>query len=117
MVPDPDGAVHGGVPRHVIYLLRHAKSSWDEPELLDHERPLAKRGRKAVALLREHARKSGIAPDLVLCSSAARAIQTLEGYAKAFLRRPWSRSRLASMRRAPGRFWGACVGCPRSLAR
>ena len=79
MVPDPDGAVHGGVPRHVIYLLRHAKSSWDEPELLDHERPLAKRGRKAVALLREHARKSGIAPDLVLCSSAARAIQTLEG--------------------------------------
>jgi phosphohistidine phosphatase len=65
--------------RHVIYLLRHAKSSWDEPELLDHERPLAKRGRKAVALLREHFRDSGVAPDLVLCSSAGRAIQTLEG--------------------------------------
>ena len=68
-----------GVPIHVIYLLRHAKSSWNEPELLDHERPLAKRGRKAVALLRGHAHDSGIAPDLVLCSSAARAIQTLEG--------------------------------------
>jgi phosphohistidine phosphatase len=65
--------------RHVIYLLRHAKSSWDEPELLDHERPLAKRGRKAVALLREHFLESGVAPDLVLCSSAVRAIQTLEG--------------------------------------
>lgn len=65
--------------RHLIYLLRHAKSSWEEPELLDHERPLAKRGRKAVALLRGHAHDSGIAPDLVLCSSAARAIQTLEG--------------------------------------
>ncbi len=64
---------------HLIYLLRHAKSSWDEPELLDHERPLAKRGRKAVALLREHLRESGVAPDLVLCSSAVRAIQTLEG--------------------------------------
>ncbi len=65
--------------RHVIYLLRHAKSSWDEPELLDRERPLAKRGRKAVALLREHFRDSGVAPDLVLCSSAVRATQTLDG--------------------------------------
>jgi phosphohistidine phosphatase len=65
--------------RHLVYLLRHAKSSWDEPKLLDQERPLAKRGRKAVALLREHFHESGIAPDLVLCSSAVRAIQTLEG--------------------------------------
>jgi phosphohistidine phosphatase len=64
---------------HLIHLLRHTKSSWDEPELRDHERPLAKRGRKAVALLREHLRESGVAPDLVLCSSAVRAIQTLEG--------------------------------------
>ena len=65
--------------RHLIYLLRHAKSSWDEPELLDHQRPLAKRGRKAVALLRDHFHRSGVAPDLVLCSSAVRATQTLEG--------------------------------------
>ena len=67
---------------HLIYLLRHAKSSWDDPKLLDHERPLAKRGRKAVALLREHVRESGVAPDLVLCSSAVRAIETLEGVRK-----------------------------------
>ena len=65
--------------RHLIYLLRHAKSSWDEPELVDRERPLAKRGRKAVVLLREHFQESGVAPDLVLCSSAVRAIQTLDG--------------------------------------
>ena len=65
--------------RHLIYLLRHTKSSWDEPALLDHERPLAKRGRKAAALLREHFDEAGVAPDLVLCSSAVRAIQTLEG--------------------------------------
>ena len=64
---------------HLIHLLRHAKSSWDDPELPDHERPLAGRGRKAVALLRDHCRESGIAPDLVLCSSAVRALQTLEG--------------------------------------
>ncbi len=65
--------------RRLIYLLRHAKSSWDEPELLDQERPLAKRGRKAVVLLREHIQESGVAPELVLCSSAVRAVQTLEG--------------------------------------
>lgn len=63
----------------LIYLLRHAKSSWDEPELLDHERPLARRGRKAVVLLGEHFREAGVAPRLVLCSSAVRAVQTLEG--------------------------------------
>ena len=65
--------------RHLIYLLRHAKSSWDEPELRDHERPLAKRGRKAVALLRKHLHDSRVAPDLVICSSAVRAMQTLDG--------------------------------------
>jgi phosphohistidine phosphatase len=65
--------------KHRVYLLRHAKSSWDDPELPDHARPLAKRGRKAVALLREHFREAGVAPDLVLCSSAVRATQTLEG--------------------------------------
>jgi len=64
---------------HLIYLLRHAKSSWDDPEIVDRERPLAKRGRKAVVLLREHFRESGVAPDLVLCSSAVRAVQTLDG--------------------------------------
>jgi phosphohistidine phosphatase len=65
--------------KHRIYLLRHAKSSWDDPALADHERPLAKRGRKAAALLSEHLRDVGVAADLVLCSSAARATETLEG--------------------------------------
>ena len=65
--------------RRLIYLLRHAKSSWDEPELLDHERPLAKRGRNAVVLLRGHFHEAGVAPGLVLCSSAVRATETLEG--------------------------------------
>lgn len=64
---------------HRLYLLRHAKSSWDNPELADHERPLARRGRKAVMRLRTHVREAGVAPALVLCSSATRAVQTLEG--------------------------------------
>jgi phosphohistidine phosphatase len=68
--------------RHRIYLLRHAKSSWDDPALADHERPLAKRGRKAAKALRRHVRDAGVSPDLILCSSAARATETLQGIRK-----------------------------------
>jgi phosphohistidine phosphatase len=68
--------------KHRVYLLRHAKSSWDEPGLPDRERPLAKRGRKAAKLLRDHVSEAGVEPDLVLCSSATRAVQTLEGIRK-----------------------------------
>jgi phosphohistidine phosphatase len=61
-----------------LYLLRHAKSSWDDPGLADHDRPLAPRGRRAAARLALHLRAEGIRPELVLCSSAVRARQTLE---------------------------------------
>jgi phosphohistidine phosphatase len=64
---------------HLLTLLRHAKSSWDDPALADHERPLSRRGVKACARLRKHLRDSGLAPELVLCSSAARAVQTWDG--------------------------------------
>lgn len=61
-----------------LYLLRHAKSSWSDPGLADHERPLAPRGRRAATLIGEHIRAAQIAPQLVLCSSARRARETLE---------------------------------------
>lgn len=61
-----------------LFLLRHAKSSWDDPELEDHDRPLARRGRKACRKLAEHVRREGVRPELVLCSSARRAVETLE---------------------------------------
>jgi phosphohistidine phosphatase len=61
-----------------LLLLRHAKSSWDDPALADHDRPLAPRGRRAAKLVRDHLRSEGIGPALVLCSSAVRARQTLE---------------------------------------
>jgi phosphohistidine phosphatase len=60
-----------------LHLLRHAKSSWDDPELVDHERPLAPRGERACLRIAEHIRREGIAPELVLCSTALRARQTL----------------------------------------
>lgn len=62
-----------------LFVLRHAKSSWDDPRLRDHERPLALRGRQAVRVLHDHVRSAGIEPALVLCSSAARTRETLEG--------------------------------------
>ena len=68
--------------KHLL-LLRHAKSSWEEPELADHERPLAPRGRRAAKLIAEHLRWESVAPALVLCSSARRTRETLEGIASA----------------------------------
>jgi phosphohistidine phosphatase len=60
-----------------IYLLRHAKSSW-KTGLPDHERPLAPRGRRAAKAIRRHLQDQGIQPELVLCSTASRARETLE---------------------------------------
>jgi phosphohistidine phosphatase len=62
----------------VLHVLRHAKSSWDDPGLADVDRPLAPRGRRAARRIGEHLRESGIRPALVLCSPAARARQTVE---------------------------------------
>jgi phosphohistidine phosphatase len=61
-----------------LLLLRHAKSSWDDPALADHDRPLAARGRKAAKLIRAHLLEEQIGISLVLCSSARRARETLE---------------------------------------
>jgi phosphohistidine phosphatase len=61
-----------------IYLLRHAKSSWKDPGASDHDRPLAGRGRRAAKTIARHMREEGIDPDLVLCSTARRARETLQ---------------------------------------
>ena len=61
-----------------LLLLRHAKSSWEDPGLADHDRPLTPRGRRACKLVAAHLGSEGIRPDLVLCSSARRTRDTLE---------------------------------------
>jgi phosphohistidine phosphatase len=61
-----------------LYLLRHAKSSWDDPALADTNRPLAPRGRRAAKLMASHLRRKGISPELVLCSPSRRTRQTLK---------------------------------------
>jgi len=62
-----------------LYLLRHAKSSWGDATLPDHERPLAPRGKKATRVLARHFNDAQIRPALVLCSTAARTRETLQG--------------------------------------
>ena len=64
-------------PKHLT-VLRHAKSSWANPDIEDHDRPLNARGRRAATLVGQHLRASGQRPELVLCSSAARACETLD---------------------------------------
>jgi phosphohistidine phosphatase len=61
-----------------LYLLRHAKSSWDTPELADIDRPLAGRGRHDAEAVAAHLHEQGIVPALVLCSPARRTRQTLK---------------------------------------
>jgi phosphohistidine phosphatase len=65
-----------------LHLLRHAKSSWKQVGLDDRERPLSKRGRAAASAMAKHMRRGKIAPDIVLCSTAVRAKETLEPIAK-----------------------------------
>jgi len=64
-----------------LFVLRHAKSSWDNPGLDDHERPLADRGRRALDVIAAHLAATGTEPELVLCSSARRTRETLDGIA------------------------------------
>ena len=60
-----------------ILLLRHAKSAWNDAGLGDHERPLNRRGEQAAKAIADHLAQHGPRPDLILCSTATRARQTL----------------------------------------
>lgn len=59
-----------------LLLMRHAKSSWKDPELADHDRPLKKRGQKDAINIAKVMKKKGLIPDLVISSSAVRAVET-----------------------------------------
>lgn len=65
----------------ILTLVRHAKSSWDYPELSDFERPLNKRGRRDAPALAARLRKAGVKPDQMMSSPATRAITTARLFA------------------------------------
>jgi phosphohistidine phosphatase len=59
-----------------IYLVRHAKSSWDDNKLKDIERPLNKRGEKDAPFMGKLMKEKEIKPDLIISSPAERALET-----------------------------------------
>jgi len=66
-----------------LLVLRHAKSSWDNPALDDHQRPLNKRGRRDAPRMGALVRQHGLIPDAVISSDAVRARLTAEAVAEA----------------------------------
>ena len=66
-----------------LLILRHAKSSWDQPELFDYDRPLNKRGKRDAPRMGKHLKQQGLIPELILTSSAKRARKTASKVAKA----------------------------------
>jgi phosphohistidine phosphatase len=61
-----------------LLLMRHAKSSWDDTNIPDHERPLKKKGRKDAERMGKMLKSKELEPDLIISSTALRAKQTAE---------------------------------------
>jgi len=65
-----------------LFLIRHAKSSWDFPKLADADRPLNDRGKRNAAKMGKRLAQRQVKPDLILSSSARRALATAKLIAK-----------------------------------
>ena len=65
-----------------LYLLRHAKSAWDNPNLSDFERPLNKRGNKNLAGLAKIAAILNPPPELIVTSPSRRTLDTVNGFCR-----------------------------------
>ena len=59
-----------------LVLIRHAKSSWDDPDLSDHDRPLNARGVKDAPRMGKRLKEKRIFPDRMITSTAKRALST-----------------------------------------
>jgi phosphohistidine phosphatase len=65
-----------------LYIIRHAKSSWDDPDLSDFERPLNKRGKKDAPNMARRLKEKRVTPDVMISSPATRAFETCKEFAK-----------------------------------
>ena len=61
-----------------LLILRHAKSSWDNSRLVDHDRPLSSRGKEDAPRMGRLLAREDLVPDLIISSSAERALTTAE---------------------------------------
>ena len=66
-----------------LYLTRHAKSSWEE-EVIDHQRPLSKKGEKDIIKVSKYVASNFKKPDLIISSDANRALTTALQFKKTF---------------------------------
>ncbi len=71
-----------------LMLMRHAKSSWEQPGQADFDRPLNPRGERSARLIGTYLRQRGCEPDLILCSSACRTRETVAGLLEQLSRPP-----------------------------
>lgn len=67
-----------------LVLVRHAKSSWDDPNLSDRERPLNKRGERDAPFMADLIKKINVIPDIIYSSPATRALTTSKMFASVF---------------------------------
>ena len=65
-----------------LYVIRHAKSSWDDPDLEDFERPLNDRGKKDAPRMGKRLKEKNIHPHIMISSPAKRALSTAKRIAK-----------------------------------
>lgn len=65
-----------------LLIFRHAKSSWDDPSLDDHDRPLNARGLKTAVRMGQLIKETNLLPKAILSSSAVRAMETAKIIAK-----------------------------------
>ena len=61
-----------------LYLLRHAKSSWDDSRVSDFDRPLNNRGRREAEKIAEYMKENKYIPEYIICSTAKRTRETLD---------------------------------------
>jgi len=67
-----------------VYFIRHAKSSWSDMSLRDHDRPLNKRGKRDAPFMAEKLKELGVEPDAIITSTALRAKTTALHFASVF---------------------------------
>lgn len=67
-----------------LFLIRHAKSSWSEPTLSDHDRPLNDRGKRDAPMMADILKRSGLTVDGLVSSTAKRAFVTAKTFAKVY---------------------------------
>jgi phosphohistidine phosphatase len=99
-----------------LFLLRHAKSGWDDPALADFDRPLAPRGRNAAPLIGREMKERGWVPDLALVSSARRTVETWKLVAAAFSAEPKVEFSRALYHAEPQQLIAALHAVPESCA-